>query len=380
MRGSDQLIDVDELYALAKEDPYHEEGEILGSMTTTPPPEALRLALHYMTKNYGDPLLFKSLSLLTQKLASLTRSLLRLPDYPLIVTSGGTESNIMALYVLGRGSGRKKVVAPDTIHHSVSKACDILGYTLATVETDERGRFSLDKLVESLGGRDSILVLTMGTTELGVVDDIGSVIDVLRDTETPLHIDAAFGGFTFPYTHPETYDSWMRKLVSQSITFTYSVDYHKFPGAPIPGGALVVPPQLRAKLDFPAPYMPMGSQTGLLGTRPGYTLASSLATLNHYGMDGLGRLAKEKYADALWFSSEAVKLDSRLYTVKPMVPISCIRVKGDLNADRLIDYLWGRRLYVYGCGRYNGLRVVHMPHVSRKSLYKLLEALKDFLG
>ncbi len=367
------------IYEIAKKDPFHEEGEILGSMTTAPVNEAVRLVLHYLSKNLGDPRLFESLGALSNRLMEVTKEYLDLPsEYSMVFTSGGTEGNIIGLYALKRFSGRRKLVYPDTVHHSVFKACLLLDLECYSVPTDINGVMDYSKLSDYLSGNDKIMVVTLGSTELGSVDDIGYIMDWLIDTSTPLHIDAAFGGFTFPFTHREKFARWIEQL-SNNLVFTFSSDYHKFPGAPVPSGMILFAPEIEEFFGFSAPYMPLGKQWGLLGTRPGFSVAASLATLLYYGKNGLASMAISRYEDTLWFLENVRKILPGLKTNVPDVPISCIRLHDKALSDGLFNYLWDNRLYVYKCSRFPGIRIVHMPHVKREVLIRLLDKIKEYM-
>ena len=367
-----------DIYSASKKDPFHENGAILGSMTTLSPPEAIKIAVHYMSKNFGDPMLFRSMGEMAETLIDMTREYLRLPEKPVILTSGGTESNIIALYSMAKETGRRKIVFPDTSHYSVRKACEIIRLKCIGIKTKWPGKIDYNELNRKIRDKKSIVVLTMGTTETGYVDDVVGFIDELERTQTPIHIDAAFGGFTFPFTHWKTYDKWIKMLEETKLLYSLSVDYHKFPGAPIPSGMIMVANPLKKHFIYKAPYISVGYQVGLLGTRPGFSVPATVATLLHYGKSGIEELAKEKYNDTLWFLKRVSELNKAFKVNKPMVPISCVKNTIYNSEIGLQEYMWRKGLYVYRCGDGNSMRIVHMPHVERKVLYKVLNALEEY--
>ncbi|HEU97850.1 MAG TPA: aminotransferase class V-fold PLP-dependent enzyme [Fervidicoccus fontis] len=363
------------IFSSSFEDPKHESGEVLGSMTTPPPPEVLKVVNHFISKNLGDPSLFRSLQIITEKLENITKEILHLPqDMKGIVTSGGTESNILALFLFRETLGTKKVLFPDTAHYSISKAAKILSIESEKISTYHSGKISPTDFKKKFPSTNAAIVLTMGTTELGGVDDPRDVIDNLEGV--PLHIDAAFGGFTFPFINPEKYLSIISYLLKRDIEFTISVDFHKFLGAPIPSGMIFVPKELVDPLYFEVDYIMAGKQFGLLGTRPGFSTAAALATLSYYGEEGLSKIAKKAYENTIWFLDEAERRGIAKKVNNPEVPIGCLSTEGIIDSSFLVSELAKKKLYVYKGVKCNGIRVVTMPHVERGHLEKLLQAIE----
>jgi len=370
------LEDVFELiYGSSAEDPKHEGGEVLGSMTTPPPPEALKTVVHFISKNLGDPSLFRSLEIITEKLEKATRDLLGLPSKMKgIMTSGGTESNILALYAFREALQIENVIFLDTAHYSISKASKLLKLSETRIATAPSGHpISNDPIEERTEGRSAI-VLTMGTTELGGVDDPRELSFI--KSGLPIHIDAAFGGFNFPFLNERKYRDIMQHLQKEDMPFTFSVDFHKFLGAPIPSGMLFVPEDLYDKLFFEVEYINAGRQAGILGTRPGFSSPAALATMAYYGKEGIISASRRAYSDAVWFLNEAEKRGLGRKVNEPEVPIGCLSTQGFIESSALIDELAKMKLFVYRGTKCGGIRVVVMPHVERKHLEKLLDAIE----
>uniref|UniRef100_A0A7J3SJA2 Aminotransferase class V-fold PLP-dependent enzyme n=1 Tax=Fervidicoccus fontis TaxID=683846 RepID=A0A7J3SJA2_9CREN len=369
---------IDWIYTVSQADPRHENGGVLGSMTTPPPPEALKIVNHFISKNLGDPHLFKSLELITEKLVSLTRETLGLPpNMKGIITSGGTESNILALYSFRESLGVKKVVLTDVAHYSVLKASKMLGIYSEVVQTDFSGKFRPDDISKKIHGPSDSLVMTMGTTQLGGVEDPREILDDLN--RIPIHVDAAFGGLTFPFINPEKFHGILRALISSGTNFTIGVDFHKFLGAPIPSGIIFVPEEIYPSLSFDVNYISSGKQFGLLGTRPGFSAAAALATLAYYGLDGLSKKAKLAYENTLWFLEEAKHRGLGFPVNRPEVPIACLSTDELIEREKLLEELAKRGFFVYRGEKCRGIRVVMMPHVRKSHLQRLLKVIEEVL-
>lgn len=131
------------------------------------------------------------------------------------VSSGGTESNLQALWCY-RNELRARyklnddeilVVCSEGTHYSVAKACNILNLDQLVLNVVDdtrsiylaRAAMQLRKKVAS-GVRALIIVFNMGTTMFGSVDDPDGLLDLTATFELPtrVHVDAAFGGFIYP--------------------------------------------------------------------------------------------------------------------------------------------------------------------------------------
>jgi len=360
---------------IARNDPLHDKGEVLGSMTTSLSPLVVKIVHYFIEKNLGDTYLFHSLKEINNLLFKRTREALSIPLSKGLVTSGGTESNILALYAWREALGIKSVVHFEDAHHSIKKACKILGIECFSVSTDR-----VDKELEIMvkEKRNSVIVATLGVTDNGRIDDIKKIIEVVGEREIPIHVDAAFGGFTFPFTHPETYQYYISLLEKHRI-FTFSVDYHKFLGSPTPASMLFFPSIIEKYLYFDAPYLPEKIQPGILGTRPGYSSATALYLLEYYGEKGLKDRALKAYS-LTKYAFEVIK-ESKLADeiVEPQVPILCLGYNSEALANNVWKSLWEKRFFTYPCKHGRGVRIVFMPHLEKNHVDRFIDTLAKIL-
>ncbi len=134
-----------------------------------------------------------------------------------IFTSGGTQSNLHALYLareqaLTAGDRPRtetlpllRILTSTDSHFSVTTAARLLGLhpdAVLAVPTDERRRMDPAALRQALGelGEQGLVpmavVATAGTTDFGVIDPLPAVAQVVEAQPDPLwlHVDAAYGG------------------------------------------------------------------------------------------------------------------------------------------------------------------------------------------
>ena len=124
-------------------------------------------------------------------------AMLGLPDAHLgHLTTGGTIANLEALFVARELAPGKAVAFSADAHYTHARMAHVLGMPTRSVPTDEGGRLDLNALEDSFRtGEVGTVVVTAGTTGLGVVDPIADVLPLARRYGVRVHVDAAYGGF-----------------------------------------------------------------------------------------------------------------------------------------------------------------------------------------
>jgi tyrosine decarboxylase/aspartate 1-decarboxylase len=371
------LESLDEIISRLKEwysrTPKHFEGTIFGSMTTWPHPIGVYAYQLFIHINGNDPVLFPIVQELEKELLAIIGSLYG-SRYGLF-TSGGTESNILALFVARRVSRGKNnvVVAPSTVHASIDKACQLMGTRLVKIPVNPLSPIDPDILEKHIKEHNPFaVVVTAGTTETGVVDRVKDVSEIALKHDVYLHVDAAFGGLLIPFLHKHG-------VIDTDLTFypgvsSISVDLHKNGRAPIPSSLLFFRSETYVdKACFEMNYLPSGVNCGLLGTRPGASLVASWAVVKAIGLEGYEKQALAQQDTALYLFKE---LDNREFieVFKPVLPIVAWRSKL-YDYEVMIKKLFNEGIFLYKSPSLKAARVVVMPHVTRENIDALLKAL-----
>jgi tyrosine decarboxylase/aspartate 1-decarboxylase len=364
------------LLELWSKTPLHGRELILGSMTTLPDPMAVYAYNLFIHVNMGDPELFSPLKKLGDRtIKRIAKELLKGDDESEgMILSGGTESNYIAIYSAIRKYESGVAIAPDTVHYSVDKAC--LLFNCKLVKIPVRNRPLSGNIVEEYLERykPSIIVITAGTTERGLVDHIKEISDVAADHNVWLHVDAAYGGLIVPFLYKHGYIDEDLRLYD-GVT-SISIDFHKAGLAPIPLGVYIT----RDKKDLeyaklPAPYLLSGYNPGLLGTRPGGSVAALWVLWEKYGMKGYEELALREHKIAK-YGYELLKENSELQVLKPILPIIVFKHKR-FSPEKLVSLLAERKIYLYRAPTYGGVRVVVMPHVDFHDMETLSTIMRE---
>ncbi|GAA5002468.1 pyridoxal phosphate-dependent decarboxylase family protein [Streptomyces siamensis] len=224
-----------------------------------------------------------------------------------LVTTGGTESNQLALLLAREARGGVRLVCGANAHHSLHRAAWLLGLPEPVVVPAPAGTMDPAALDEALtelpGPRGSLLVAaTAGTTDAGLLDPLADIADLCAAHGARLHIDAAYGGGLL------LSDRHRARLDGLHRADTVTLDLHKLGWQPVAAGLLAVRNASDlAVLQHSADYLNADDDTeaglpDLLGRslrttrRPDILkIAVTLATL---GRAGLGALVDQVCAHA----------------------------------------------------------------------------------
>ncbi|MFE0640297.1 pyridoxal phosphate-dependent decarboxylase family protein [Streptomyces sp. NPDC058877] len=213
-----------------------------------------------------------------------------------LITTGGTESNQLALLLARERHGTVQTVIGANAHHSLRRATWLLGLPEPITVPTPSGTLDPAALDEALThARGPLLVAaTAGTTDEGLIDPVPAIADLCDTHRADLHVDAAYGGpVLFSPTHQHLLDGLDRAR-------TVTVDLHKLGWQPAAAGILAVrDPADLAPLDHTADYLNATDDTeaglpDLLGrslrtTRRPDVLKTAV-TLRALGRTGLGAL------------------------------------------------------------------------------------------
>lgn len=153
-----------------------------------------------------------------------------------LVTSGGTESNQLALLLAREARPGIRLVHGANAHHSLPRAAWLLGMPGPVELPTPAGVLDPDRLDEALAGMPGpyVVAATAGTTDAGLVDPLPRIADVCARHGARLHIDAAYGGgLLFSARHRPLLNGTER-------ADTVSLDLHKLGWQPIAAGFLAV--------------------------------------------------------------------------------------------------------------------------------------------
>ncbi|MFC4870482.1 pyridoxal phosphate-dependent decarboxylase family protein [Negadavirga shengliensis] len=214
------------------------------------------------------------------------------------VATGGTEANMQAMWIYRnyyiREHGAKldeiAVMYSQDTHYSLPKGANVLQLRSFILGVDYESRAitrasleeQVDKAIQS-GCRYFIIVANLSTTMFGSVDDIDMLGEYFTRRRLPfkIHVDAAYGGFIYPFTNPES-----RYTFDNSYVTSIAADGHKMLQTPYGTGLFLVRKGYfqYVKTDE-ANYIP-GKDYTLCGSRSGANAISLWMILQVHGSEG----------------------------------------------------------------------------------------------
>ncbi|MFE7076225.1 pyridoxal phosphate-dependent decarboxylase family protein [Streptomyces sp. NPDC057620] len=224
-----------------------------------------------------------------------------------LVTTGGTESNQLALLLAREQHAHVRLVQAENAHHSLHRATWLLGLPEPLTVPAPAGTMdpaALDQALTALGGPPGTVLVaaTAGTTDAGLIDPLPDIAGICETHGARLHIDAAYGGGLL------LSDRHRPKLDGLTRAHTVTLDLHKLGWQPVAAGLLAVrdPHDLHA-LTHHADYLNADDDTeaglpDLLGRSLRTTRRADIlkiaVTLRTLGRQGLGALVDQVCAHA----------------------------------------------------------------------------------
>ncbi|GHH53677.1 L-2,4-diaminobutyrate decarboxylase [Streptomyces umbrinus] len=225
-----------------------------------------------------------------------------------LVTTGGTESNQLALLLAREHHGHTQLVCAENAHHSLRRATWLLGLPEPVTVPAPAGTMDPAALGEALTALPGPLLVaaTAGTTDAGLIDPLPDIAALCETHGARLHIDAAYGGgLLFSDRHRPKLDGLAR-------AHTVTLDLHKLGWQPIAAGLLAVRDRHDlAALAHHADYLNADDDTeaglpDLLGRSLRTTRRPDIlkiaVTLKTLGRTGLGDLVDQVCARAAEFA------------------------------------------------------------------------------
>lgn len=219
-------------------------------------------------------------------------------EYDGYIATGGTEANIEALWIYRNyfintyqaNLSDIMIIASEDTHYSIAKGSNILMIDWLKVDVNFEDRtinetkfeIALEKAISN-GKKYFIVVANMGTTMFGSVDnpDVYTSILEKHNVTFKLHVDAAYGGFVYPFLTNKNLLDFSNKHVS-SIT----IDAHKMLQAPYGTGIFLCRKNLIENvLTKEAEYVE-GMDLTLCGSRSGANAIAVWMILKTYGKNG----------------------------------------------------------------------------------------------
>ena len=163
-------------------------------------PEAAEAISRFIAEQAGNPSSVHRAGQRARRMLELARShvaaIIGADAGQIVFTSGGTESNNLAIFGAVTASTRRRRIVSSEIEHS-SILTPLLelerrGFEVVRVAPDSDGRIDSARVLEAIGtSRDSALVtLGLANSEVGTIQDLAPLSTECREAGAIFHIDA----------------------------------------------------------------------------------------------------------------------------------------------------------------------------------------------
>lgn len=228
-----------------------------------------------------------------REVVAMTASLLNYNEAIGNVTSGGTESILLAMKTYRdvakkKGINEPEIVLPISAHAAFDKASHYFGIKLRYVNLDEKFKADIEEIKKLINERTIALVASAPCFPYGTIDPIKEMSEIAKDKKIYLHVDACLGGFILPFAEKLGYNIEPFDFRLEGVS-SISVDTHKYGYAP--KGTSVI---LYRDVEIWKNQLYINTSwcggiyfsTTLLGSRAGALIYSAWATMLRLGYEG----------------------------------------------------------------------------------------------
>lgn len=184
------------------------EAYLDNSATTRCSDRARNLMMEVLMKDYGNPSSLHMMGVDAENYVKAAQKkiakTLKVEEKEIIFTSGGTESNNLAL--VGSALANKRsgmhLITTSIEHASIAATMQFLeeqGFRVTYLDVDENGIISLEQLKKAVCEETILVSLMMVNNEIGAVEPIEEAVKVIKEKnpKTLVHVDAiqSYGKF-----------------------------------------------------------------------------------------------------------------------------------------------------------------------------------------
>lgn len=176
------------------------------SATTKPYDEVVQYIVEVSKSYYGNPSSLHTKGIEAENLIKRARlqiaQILRADSKEIYFTSGGTESNNMAVlgYLRANPRAGKHIITSEIEHPSVLEVFKHLaseGFSVDYIPVDAQGTIKLEALRKAVGKETALMSFMLANNEVGAIQPVSEIVKIRKELcpSAVIHIDAvqAFG-------------------------------------------------------------------------------------------------------------------------------------------------------------------------------------------
>ncbi len=111
----------------------------------------------------------------------------------ILFTSGGTESNLTALYGISGKNPHSQIITSSIEHDAILEPCKKLekdGFSVIYLPVDNHGLVDLSALKNTISNNTCLVSIMFANNEVGTIEPISKIIQLCKEHNIPFHTDA----------------------------------------------------------------------------------------------------------------------------------------------------------------------------------------------
>ena len=225
-------------------------------------------------------------------------------------------------------------------HTSFKKAAVLLGVEIREVEILENGNMDPDDLAKKINSNTFCVIALAGSTPFGNYDNIIEIDKTCSKLDIPLHIDAAIGGFIYPFRENSKIHSDFNKF---NAVASVNISGHKYGYSRPSVGILLLRDKSLLPTDLYSSSVPYlrGKNTeefGLLGSKSPIGLIDLNFNVTHWKEIGYAKIVDKVFKQKEKIIKELNRFDKLNILDSKDTPILLISGDEKILKD-LKDYL-----------------------------------------
>ena len=177
------------------------EAYLDNSATTRCSDRACQVMVDLLTKDYGNPSSLHMKGIEAERFVETAKKkiakTLRVSEKEIIFTSGGTESNNLAIIGAAMANRRagNHIITTSIEHASVENPMEFLkeqGFEITYLSVDENGIISLEELEEAVTEQTILVSMMQVNNEIGAIEPVAEAAELIKkkNPDTLIHVDA----------------------------------------------------------------------------------------------------------------------------------------------------------------------------------------------
>lgn len=177
------------------------EAYLDNSATTRCSDRACQVMVDLLTKDYGNPSSLHMKGIEAERFVETAKKkiakTLKVSEKEIIFTSGGTESNNLAIIGAAMANRRagNHIITTSIEHASVENPMEFLkeqGFEITYLSVDENGIISLEELEEAVTEQTILVSMMQVNNEIGAIEPVAEAAELIKkkNPDTLIHVDA----------------------------------------------------------------------------------------------------------------------------------------------------------------------------------------------